>query len=64
MHLLVDGAINASTRPASRAGPNSGPVTFALGELLANFGNNRALVALTENGARRPAGRSSSCRAT
>jgi hypothetical protein len=45
----------ALTATSDAGGANSGPVTFALGELAANFGNNRALVALTENGAA-PAG--------
>ena len=41
----------ALTATSDAGGPNAGPVTFALGELIANFGNNRALIALTENGA-------------
>jgi hypothetical protein len=41
----------AVTATSDAGGPNAGPVTFALGELAANFGNNKALVALTENGA-------------
>ncbi len=41
----------ALTVTSDAGGPNAGPVTFALGELIANFGNNRALIALTENGA-------------
>ncbi len=40
----------AVTVTSDAGGPNAGPVTFALGELIANFGNNRGLVALTENG--------------
>src|ERR1044072_7163107 len=40
----------ALTATSDAGGPNSGPVTFALGELAANFGNNRGLVALPGTG--------------